>query len=78
MGHKRSVTVSLKILHFLNILLRFAVTLPISELTIPARMDDNSFHADELLAAIILVQVILTRHHTVCASIQADSNMEIK
>lgn len=34
-------------------------------------MDNNPFHADELLTTLISVQVILTHHHTVLISLQA-------
>lgn len=40
------------------------ISVPIAKVSIPARMNDDLLHADELLTAVKLVQVILTNHHT--------------
>lgn len=50
------------------------VTLPLAKVTSPPRMDGNPFYTDELLTAIILIQVILTCRHTVSTGIHADRN----
>lgn len=41
-------------------------------------MDGDPVHADELLTAIILVQVVLTSHHAIGPSIHAGWNTEGK
>lgn len=55
-----------------------AAPLPVGQIAIPVRMDDDFFHRGELLTAFIFKQSVLTSHHAVLTDIRADGDREKK